>query len=90
MGSALPGRSSFLESLTQGDQEALLAAGHQRRWSRGDVLVRAGDPALSAIVLRAGLVKIHKASARGEEVVLSRLRLVVLDLRGLRSHAPQL
>jgi CRP-like cAMP-binding protein len=70
MASGVQGRSPFLESLTAGDRDELLAAGHDRHWYRGTFLVRAGDPADSAIIIRAGLVKIHKASADGEDVVL--------------------
>ncbi|MEA2212760.1 MAG: family transcriptional regulator, cyclic receptor protein [Solirubrobacteraceae bacterium] len=61
---------SFLQSLRAGDRDDLLALGRAGRWERGEFLVRAGDPADSAIVLQSGLVKIHKASGEGEEVVL--------------------
>jgi CRP-like cAMP-binding protein len=63
-------QSSFLQSLLPGDRDGLLALGRARQWERGEFLVRAGDRADSAIVLQSGLVKIHKASGAGEEVVL--------------------
>jgi CRP/FNR family cyclic AMP-dependent transcriptional regulator len=65
-----PQSQPFLDTLDAAERAALLSAGRGRRWERGELLVRAGDPADSAIVLQAGLVKIHKASGSGEEVVL--------------------
>lgn len=65
-----PAQPSFLGSLAGADREALLAAGHAREWARGDVLVRAGDRADSAIVLLGGHAKIHKHDGFGTEVVL--------------------
>lgn len=61
----------FLESLSNGDREALLALGHHRQWSPGSILVRTGELADSAIVLLAGLVKIHKTATGGEEVLFA-------------------
>ena len=63
-------RQSFLESLPEADRTALLAVGRRREWERGEVLVHDGDPADSAIVLIDGLVKIHKITADGADVVL--------------------
>jgi CRP/FNR family cyclic AMP-dependent transcriptional regulator len=60
----------FLETLDAAERAALLSAGRGRHWERGELLVRAGEAADSAIVLHGGLVKIHKASGSGEEVVL--------------------
>jgi CRP-like cAMP-binding protein len=48
----------------------LLESGHLHRWERGDLLMRAGDPADSAIVILSGVVKIHK-NAEAAEVVLA-------------------
>jgi CRP/FNR family cyclic AMP-dependent transcriptional regulator len=64
---------SFLESLLEQDRTALLHAGRSRRWQRGDLLVRAGDPVDSATVLLSGSVKVHKTAAEGAEVVLALL-----------------
>lgn len=61
---------SFMDTLSDGDRAAVLDAGHPRQWERGEVLIRAGDPADSAIVLTEGLVKIHKLGTDGAEVVL--------------------
>jgi CRP-like cAMP-binding protein len=63
-------RRSLMESLPDSDRHALLAIGHRREWERGDILIRAGDRADSAIVLLTGHVKIHKSGAEGTEVVL--------------------
>lgn len=60
-----------MESLQEPDRAALLAVGHRREWRRGEVLLHAGDRANSAIVLEAGLVKIHKLAAGGADVVLA-------------------
>ena len=70
MSGAAYARQSFMESLEDGDRTALLAIGHHRDWERGEVLVRAGERADSAIVLTTGLVKIHRITADGAEVVL--------------------
>jgi CRP/FNR family cyclic AMP-dependent transcriptional regulator len=63
-------RRTFLDSLTEEDRGALLQAGRPRRWERQELLVRAGDRADSAIVLLAGLVKIHRMGRDGSEAVL--------------------
>lgn len=64
-------RKSFMQSLSAGERDALLALGHRREWARGDALVRSGEPADSGIVLLSGLVKIHKSAVQGEEVVFA-------------------
>lgn len=63
--------SAFLDALTAAEREGLLAAGHVRSWTVGEVLFREGDPAGSAVMLVRGLVKIHKRGAGGEELILS-------------------
>ncbi|MGH2835670.1 MAG: Crp/Fnr family transcriptional regulator [Solirubrobacteraceae bacterium] len=62
---------TFLESLTATERDALLAAGHLRRWAAGEVLFREGDTAGSALVIVSGLVKIHKHGHSGDELILS-------------------
>jgi CRP/FNR family transcriptional regulator, cyclic AMP receptor protein len=62
---------AFLESLSDGDRRALLSLGHRREWAPGGVLIRTGEPGDSAIVLLAGLVKIHKMATEGEEVLFA-------------------
>jgi CRP-like cAMP-binding protein len=48
-----------------------VALGHPRSWERGEILVRAGDPADTAIVMLSGVAKVHAHSADGSEVVLN-------------------
>ena len=48
-----------------------MALGHHRAWERGDVVVRAGDQADTAIIILSGVAKVHAQSANGAEVVLS-------------------
>jgi CRP-like cAMP-binding protein len=62
---------TFLDALTAVERDALLAAGHVRRWPAGEVLFRESDPAKSAIVIVSGLVKIHKRTRDGDELILS-------------------
>ncbi len=64
-------RSTFLQSLPGPQRAELLESGRARRWETGELLVRRGDQADSAIVLTAGLVKIHTTAAEGTEVVLA-------------------
>lgn len=66
-----PSAQTFLEALTVPERDALLAAGHLRRWSAGEVLYREGDAAASALVIVSGLVKIHKHGRGGEELILA-------------------
>ena len=61
---------SFLDSLGDDERDALIVAGQVRKWSRGDVLMRSGDRADSAILILSGLVKIYK-TAEASEVVLA-------------------
>lgn len=70
MGLPDPPAATFLGSLSDADRGGLLQAGRITRWTRGELLVRAGDPAVSAIVLTVGVVKIQKLTGHGEEVVL--------------------
>lgn len=63
-------RGGFLATLPEADRSALLASGSPRSWRRGEVLVRAGAVADSAVVLLGGWVKIHRLGSDGTEVVL--------------------
>jgi CRP-like cAMP-binding protein len=65
-----PPPATFLGSLSEADLAGLLQAGRIARWTRGELLVRAGDPAVSAIALLVGVVKIEKLADHGDEVVL--------------------
>lgn len=62
---------TFLDALTAVEREALLAAGHVRTWTVGEMLFREGDTAASALMLVRGLVKIHKHGEAGDELILS-------------------
>jgi CRP/FNR family transcriptional regulator, cyclic AMP receptor protein len=64
-------RSTFLQSLPAAERAALLGSGHAKEWRPGELLVRRGEHADSAIVLREGLVKIHTTTGEGTEVVLA-------------------
>jgi CRP/FNR family cyclic AMP-dependent transcriptional regulator len=64
-------RTTFLQSLPPAERTELLGSGRMRRWEGGELVVRRGDHADSAIVLVAGLVKIHTTTAEGGEVVLA-------------------
>ncbi len=64
-------RTTFLQSLPPAERTELLDSGRMRRWGAGELVVRRGDHADSAIVLVAGLVKIHTTTAEGGEVVLA-------------------
>ena len=66
-----PTPPAFLDALPASDREALLAAGRLRRWQAGEVLFREGDGATGALLITAGLVKIHKHARDGDEVILS-------------------
>jgi CRP/FNR family transcriptional regulator, cyclic AMP receptor protein len=63
-------KATFLAALPDDDRADLLATGQPRSWGRGEVLLRLGDPADTALVLTDGLVKIHRSNAEGAEVVL--------------------
>ena len=66
-----PSTPTFIDSLASAERDALLSAGHVRRWSTGEVLFREGDTAGVAIVIVGGLVKIHKHGRDGVELILS-------------------
>ena len=40
-----------MESLPSAERTALLELGHRRDWQQGEVLIRAGEPGDSAIVV---------------------------------------
>lgn len=69
MASPAASTRTFLESLLESERDALLATGRARNWEPAEMLVRRGDEADSAIVLLAGLVKIH-TSVEDAEVLL--------------------
>ena len=66
---SIPRTPTFLQSLLEPERLALLQTGHTMGWQATETLVRRGAPADSAIVLLAGLAKIH-TSVEGAEVLL--------------------
>jgi len=68
--SIVPATPTFLQSLPEPERAALLGIGSARRWRQADALVRRGARADSAIVLLAGLAKIH-TNVGGAEVLLA-------------------
>ncbi len=66
-----PPLPTFLDLLATAERDALLAAGHVRRWPAGEVLFREGDAAASALLIICGLVKVHKHARDGDELILS-------------------
>jgi CRP/FNR family cyclic AMP-dependent transcriptional regulator len=59
-----------MESLSAPDREALLAAGRRKAWDAGEAMMRDGERVDSAVVLLAGLAKVHKTTTDGVDVVL--------------------
>jgi CRP/FNR family cyclic AMP-dependent transcriptional regulator len=66
----VPATLTFLQSLLEPERVALLQTGTARQWQPTETLVRRGASADSAILLRAGLAKIH-TSVGGAEVLLA-------------------
>jgi CRP/FNR family cyclic AMP-dependent transcriptional regulator len=63
-------RQSFIGSLAPPDRRALLEAGRRRAWEGGEMMMRDGERADSAVVLLTGLAKVHKTTTEGVDVVL--------------------
>jgi CRP-like cAMP-binding protein len=59
------------ESLTAEEAAELRRRGHVRRFRRGAVLVREGDPCTGVLVLHSGRCKVTSSTAGGTEVVLA-------------------
>lgn len=60
----------FLQSLAVNERDALLGTGRAQGWAAGEIIVRRGDRADSAIVLLTGRVKINTIVGDGVEVIL--------------------
>src|SRR5580704_368665 len=67
--SAEPG--TFLALLSDRDRDGLLQLGRSRTFTRGERLLRQGEPGDGVIVLLDGHVKASSTDARGNEIVLS-------------------
>jgi CRP/FNR family cyclic AMP-dependent transcriptional regulator len=63
--------ASFLASIPEADRDELAVLGRRRAWERGEILVRAGDTADTAIVVLAGVAKVHTQTTHGAEVILN-------------------
>ena len=66
----MPVPETFLETMAIDKRNALLEAGRPQRWEVGERIIRAGDHADTAIVLRSGVVKVHASNREGAEVIL--------------------
>lgn len=62
---------SLFGYLDRDDRAYLLELGESRRFDRGDVLLREGDPTDHVFVLSSGWVRVYSASPDGQEVVLA-------------------
>jgi CRP-like cAMP-binding protein len=85
---------TFLDSLTVVERQALLATGHVRSWTAGELLFREDDAAGSALMLVRGLVKIHKHGQSGEELcgpgdLLGEVTAIPLPMRSADASALQ-
>jgi len=67
---ALRGCSLF-SSLTPADLDAVLARAVLRRFTRGDLIMRRGDPAPGMSVILQGCVRIGVTSTEGQEILLA-------------------
>jgi CRP-like cAMP-binding protein len=66
-----PSSPSFLERLSDPERTALLSAGRVHHWSAQEVLFREGDPVTGALLITTGVLKIHKHSPSGDELILA-------------------
>ena len=62
---------TFLALLSDGDRDAVLRLGGQRRFALGERLMHDGDPGDHILILLAGHVKASIVDSRGREMVLS-------------------
>ena len=67
----MPEPGTFLALLSDGDLEALVALGGERRFARGERLMHQGEPGDRLLVLLDGHVKASFVDSGGREVVLS-------------------
>ncbi len=66
-----PEVGTFLALLSDGDRDALLKRGGYRRFARGEIMMRQGEPGDRVLVLIDGHVKASYVDADGREMVLS-------------------
>jgi CRP-like cAMP-binding protein len=65
------GNNTVFGGLPNAALDALIARGHTKKYAKGDVIYRRGEPGDSLMVLLAGRVKITNTNADGREVVLN-------------------
>ncbi|MET8451301.1 Crp/Fnr family transcriptional regulator [Streptomyces sp. NPDC005209] len=64
-------KAAAAEHFTGEELQLLRRAGHLRRWNRGDVLIREGEPADFVVLLTGGLVKATVDSTNGYTSLLA-------------------
>lgn len=84
--------AGFLASLPADERRALEASGRERRYAKGETLMREGEAVDSVLLVRRGWVKVVAVTADGHETVLSVRgpgdilgELEAIDPRGARS-----
>jgi CRP/FNR family transcriptional regulator, cyclic AMP receptor protein len=63
--------NTFFGGLPDAALDALIRRGHTRRFAKGDVICRRGEPGDSVMVLLAGRIKVSNVNVDGREVVLN-------------------
>ncbi|WP_255954677.1 Crp/Fnr family transcriptional regulator [Streptomyces odontomachi] len=82
--------ASFVADLDPVLRREVLRLGAERRYARGDVLLRQGDSGRSVMVLIDGLTKVSSLSASGDELLLSlRTRGDLLGELGFVTGSPR-
>ena len=61
---------AFLDALTVDARDAVLAAGHTRRYPKGSLVFAEGEEGHDVLILRAGAVKVVVGAVSGREVIL--------------------
>src|SRR5262247_373614 len=63
--------NTFFGGLPDAALDALIRRGHSKRFARGEIICRRGEPGDSVMVLLAGRVKVSNVNVDGKEVVLN-------------------
>ena len=66
-------RVELFRPLPEEAQETLAARGTRRRFARGDVLMRQGEPSLSLYVILSGRVRVDRTTDSGTTMMLAEL-----------------
>lgn len=67
---ALLARIPLFAGLARADLEALAEKVHERRYQRGEILFRKGEPGSAAYVVHEGRVKVYQLSPAGHEQIM--------------------